>query len=510
MSSSLGMLVAHVVDTEFDASSDLGKFGLWHRRLGHPLVEILVHCLKSCNFSVLRSLIRSLCNACELGKFHKLPFFSSHTMYSEPLELIVVDLLGLTPYFSDGKQYYISFVDAYARHTWIYFLTNKFDALFTFLLFKKQVELQSACKIKQIQIDGGGEFRSFAFASQLHNFGIQHRISCPHTSEQNGLVERHHRQIVETGLVLLAQASLSFWSNAFPTLVHLTNCLLTKALRGLTPIMRLFGKQTDIQFHKVFGCQCYPFLRPYNRHKMQYMSTSSVFLGYAENHKGYKCMDHHGCIYISRHVKFAKNIFPSQKSVFDSSLVAGSHSSPWTLTHLPVLVQTFGVMVNRPSFTEVIDGAGSFSPSSEGFQSEEMVGTEQNPKAFDVAAVVDGAADVSDVVTVVDDDAAGVAGTNDSIDAVEVADPVSPEHIIPRGGYPFSNNVHPLVTRSKVGVFKPKVYVAQPSLIELKDVYEAMLIPSWKKVVDEELKALIKNRHMGVSVCSRTLKLGGV
>ncbi|GJU10721.1 gag/pol polyprotein [Tanacetum coccineum] len=36
--------------------------------------------------------------------------------------------------------------------------------------------------------------------------GIIHLRSCPHTSEQNGFVERHNRHVVETGLTLLAQA----------------------------------------------------------------------------------------------------------------------------------------------------------------------------------------------------------------------------------------------------------------------------------------------------------------
>ncbi|GKB13437.1 phytochrome B [Tanacetum coccineum] len=47
--------------------------------------------------------------------------------------------------------------------------------------------------------------------------GIIHRRSCPHTSEQNGFVERHNRHVVETGLTLLAQACVPqrFWHYAF-------------------------------------------------------------------------------------------------------------------------------------------------------------------------------------------------------------------------------------------------------------------------------------------------------
>lgn len=128
------MLADHVVGDEV---TTVTQFGLWHKRLGYPSAEVLVQCLKYYNLSISRDSIKSLCNACELGKTHKLPFASSYTLYKKPLKLIVTDLWGPAPCFSNGKQYYISFVDAFTRHTWIYFLNKKSDALSVFLLFKK-------------------------------------------------------------------------------------------------------------------------------------------------------------------------------------------------------------------------------------------------------------------------------------------------------------------------------------------------------------------------------------
>ena len=37
--------------------------------------------------------------------------------------------------------------------------------------------------------------------------GIHHRVICPHTHEQNDIVERRHRHIVETRLTLLGQCN---------------------------------------------------------------------------------------------------------------------------------------------------------------------------------------------------------------------------------------------------------------------------------------------------------------
>lgn len=60
-----------------------------------------------------------------------------------------------------------------------------------FVTSKMHVELQLGVKIKQLQTDGGGEFRTFT--SYLNECGIAHRPTCPHKSEQKGMVERRHR-----------------------------------------------------------------------------------------------------------------------------------------------------------------------------------------------------------------------------------------------------------------------------------------------------------------------------
>lgn len=57
-----------------------------------------------------------------------------------------------------------------------------------------------------MQIDEGTEFKPLK--EYFQERGIIQRTTCPYTSEQNGLIERKHRHVVETRLTLLAQASL--------------------------------------------------------------------------------------------------------------------------------------------------------------------------------------------------------------------------------------------------------------------------------------------------------------
>lgn len=88
----------------------------------------------------------------------------------------------------------------------VYFLKQKSAVLSTFKKFHKQAEQILSCKLEVLQTDGGGEFK--ALKAYLRSYGIVHRFFCPHTSKQNELVERKHRQIMKTGLSMLAHASL--------------------------------------------------------------------------------------------------------------------------------------------------------------------------------------------------------------------------------------------------------------------------------------------------------------
>ncbi|TYH33778.1 hypothetical protein ES332_D13G082300v1 [Gossypium tomentosum] len=116
----------------------------------------------------------------------------------------------------------------------------------------------------------GGEFQSLSNTfSQLR---IQHRITCPYTLEQNGVAERRHRHVVDMGLTLLARASMPLvhWSSSFSHTIHLINKLPTHVLQHQTPYEKLFNAQPDYSQLKVFGSACFPYLRPFQQHKLKF------------------------------------------------------------------------------------------------------------------------------------------------------------------------------------------------------------------------------------------------
>jgi hypothetical protein len=145
--------------------------------------------------------------------------------------------------------------------------------------------------------------------------GISYRQTCPHTHHQNGSVERKHRHIVDIGLALLAHSHVpfKFWDDAFDTATFLINRLPSSVNKLKSPFELLFGKSPDYKFLKYFGCQRFPYLRPYNSHKFSFQSKSCVFLGYSKPHLGYKCFDTVSRkTFIARHVIFNESAFPFQ------------------------------------------------------------------------------------------------------------------------------------------------------------------------------------------------------
>src|ERR1044072_5829638 len=122
--------------------------------LGHPNIDVLTTVLSSCNIQSFNKKDLSFCQACSMGKAHKLPSTASVSVYSHPLELVFSDLWGPAPYTTqNGFKYYMSFVDAYTRSTWIYFLKAKSEAFTIFQQFKIMAELQYGHKLKSLQTD---------------------------------------------------------------------------------------------------------------------------------------------------------------------------------------------------------------------------------------------------------------------------------------------------------------------------------------------------------------------
>ena len=72
-----------------------------------------------------------------------------------------------------------------------------------------------------------------------------------------------------TYLNLSTHQFLSYWSYEFTTQYHCKKKKLPKSPISMGKKNRV---KLDYSMLKIFGCLCYPFLRPYNKYKLQYIS----------------------------------------------------------------------------------------------------------------------------------------------------------------------------------------------------------------------------------------------
>ncbi|KAI3703311.1 hypothetical protein L1987_73276 [Smallanthus sonchifolius] len=122
-----------------------------------------------------------------------------------------------------------------------------------------------------------------------------HQTTCPKHSEQNGVVERKNRILLEMTRAIMLESKVpkSYWPEALATSVYLLNRLPTRALNLKTPLDTLstFTKippPLTLQ-PRVFGCSVFPHIPKSDRSKLDPCAEKCVFLGYGVNQKGYRC-----------------------------------------------------------------------------------------------------------------------------------------------------------------------------------------------------------------------------
>ncbi|KAG6485405.1 hypothetical protein ZIOFF_053942 [Zingiber officinale] len=229
---------------------------LWNARLGHL------------NMTKLK-----------FGKADRLPFESSNSRCTIPLERIHSDLMGPTRTdFYSGSHYMLLFVDDYTRFTWVYFVKHKLEVFSRFLEFKETVEEELCRKIKILWTDNGGEFCSNEFFSFGRNNGIKREMSCPKTPQQNGLAERKIRHFVETCKCWLHAKNLSkeLWAEGMKCAAYVINRVPLSPTNNKAPYELLFDVKPNVKYFRVFSSICYVHVSESQRSKLDAKAIKSV------------------------------------------------------------------------------------------------------------------------------------------------------------------------------------------------------------------------------------------
>ncbi|GJR95182.1 retrovirus-related pol polyprotein from transposon TNT 1-94 [Tanacetum coccineum] len=174
------------------------KSWLWHRCLSHLNFGAIHHLARH---GLIRGLPKlkfekdHLCSACAMGKSKKKPDKpKSEDNNQEKLYLLHMDLWGPMRFASvNGKKYILVIVNDYSRVTWVNCLKSKDEAPNFIIKFLKMIQ----------------------------KVGISHETSVARSPQQNGVIERRNRTLIEATRTMLiyAKALLFLWAEVVATVL---------------------------------------------------------------------------------------------------------------------------------------------------------------------------------------------------------------------------------------------------------------------------------------------------
>nr|GEX88188.1 hypothetical protein [Tanacetum cinerariifolium] len=151
---------------------------------------------------------------------------------------------GLVRESVNGKKYILVIVDDYSRFTWVKCLGLKDEAPDFIIKFLKMIQ-----------------------------FGISHETSVARSPQQNGVVERRNRTLIEAARTMLIYAQA---------------LLFLRLRHGKISYKFLHNKLHDLSFLHVFGALCYPTNDGENLGKLQPKTDIGIFIGYAPTKKAFR------------------------------------------------------------------------------------------------------------------------------------------------------------------------------------------------------------------------------
>jgi hypothetical protein len=188
----------------------------------------------------------------------------------------------------NGKKYVLVIVDDYSRFTWVKFLRSKDETPEIIIKLIRQLQVRLNKTVRFIRTDNGTEFVNKQLTQFYEGVGISHQKSIPRTPQQNGVVERRNRTLVEAArtMLIFSKAPMFLRAESIATACYTQNRSLIHPLHCKTPYELVRGRKPDLSFLRVFGALCYPTNDSEDLGKLKAKPTLASSLVMLQNERG--------------------------------------------------------------------------------------------------------------------------------------------------------------------------------------------------------------------------------
>nr|GFA82773.1 hypothetical protein [Tanacetum cinerariifolium] len=183
------------------------------------------------------------------------------------------------------QRYVLVVVDDYSRYIWVFFLHSKDEAFEVIISFIKKTQVNLQLQVQRVRIDNGTEFKNKTLAKFFDEVGITQQFAAARTPQQNGVVERRNRTLVEAARTMLTFGNLpSFlWAEAIATACFTQNRSIIHKHFNKTPYELMNKRKPNIKFFRMFECRCYLLNDYEDVGKLKAKGDIGVFVGYSKD-----------------------------------------------------------------------------------------------------------------------------------------------------------------------------------------------------------------------------------
>nr|GEU68962.1 hypothetical protein [Tanacetum cinerariifolium] len=173
--------------------------------------------------------------------------------------------------------------------------------------FLRLVQRGLQAQVRIVRTDKGMEFLNQTLHAYFAVEGILHQMSVARTLEQNGIVERWNRTLVEAARTMLSNAKLPLliWAKAIATACFTQNRSVIIPRHEKTPYHIINNRKPSVKFFHIFGSLCYNVRDGENLDKMKEKGDACIFIGYSTQSRAYRVFNKRTRVIVETiHVNF--------------------------------------------------------------------------------------------------------------------------------------------------------------------------------------------------------------